>query len=126
MGDDLELLILAGYYGEGVTRNDGISTFLCGVRAPSSERAKLGLPPDTPLFYPFSKVGSGYTHEVLVDLRSQLKSAERPWHKSARPLHLCGWIPNKTDDEPHVWYEPTLSKVMQVAAYEIVYALITP
>ena len=59
-------------------------------------------------------------------LLSQLKSAERPWHKSARPLHLCGWIPNKTDDEPHVWYEPTLSKVMQVAAYEIVYALITP
>lgn len=120
MGDDLELLILAGYYGEGVTRNDGISTFLCGVRAPSSERAKLGVPPDMPLFYPFAKVGSGYTHEALVDLRSQLKSAERPWHKSARPLHLCGWIPNKTDDEPHVWYEPTLSKVMQVAAYEIV------
>jgi len=122
MGDELDLLILAGYYGEGTRRSGEVSHFLLGLRAPDFERRKLpGMHAgDTPLFYPFCKVGSGYTLPTLNSLRMELKQAEQRWHKTARPNHLCGWEPNKTDDEPDVWYEPTLSKVMSIAAYEMV------
>ena len=57
MGDELDLIILAGYFGEGVRRGGAISHFLLGLEAPPSERARFQS--DHPLFYPFVKVGTG-------------------------------------------------------------------
>jgi DNA ligase-4 len=100
-------------------RGGAISHFLLGVQAPSYERHRHG-ETEHPRFYPFCKVGSGYTHQQLHSLRDDLKRGQHSWHKHSRPAHLCGWTPNKTDDEPDVWFEPSKSKVMAVAAYEIV------
>ena len=120
MGDTLDLIILAGYYGEGNKRGGAISHFLMGVEAPASERMKWGTKTDKKLFYPFCKVGTGYSASRLVELRSELEPATHPWHKHRRPAHLCGWVPNKTDDEPDVWFDPSMSFLMTVRAYEIV------
>jgi len=57
MGDTLDLLILAGYYGEGRRHGGNINTFLVGVRAPPSAAATMGAAAGgKPLFYPIVKV----------------------------------------------------------------------
>ena len=119
MGDELDLLIIAGYYGEGNRRGGAISHFLLGLQAPASEKHKH---PNVehPRFYPFCKVGTGYSQQKLADLREQLKPGQHKWHRHQRPAHLCGWTPSKTDDEPDVWFEPAKSVIMSVAAYEMV------
>ena len=59
--------------------------------------------------------GSGScVQERLAELREQLKPATHVWNKHARPAHLCGWKPNKTEDEPDVWFEPAKSLLMAV------------
>ena len=120
MGDTLDLLIIAGYYGEGSRRGGAISHFLLGLEAPKSERAKWGVQTSTHLFYPFVKVGTGYSQQLLAHLREMLEPGQHLWHKAQRPAHLCGWVPSKTDDEPDVWFEPSQSRIMSVRAYEIV------
>ena len=121
MGDNPELLILAGYYGEGERRKGGVSHFLLGLRAPPSEKHRH---PNAkyPLFYPFCKVGTGYSVERLHQLRGELAAGRRLWDKRSRPDHLCGWVPSKPDDEPDEWYVPQQSVLMAVAAYEMVKA----
>jgi DNA ligase-4 len=122
MGDDLDLLIIAGYYGEGVKRGggQGASHFLLGLKAPEYERQRFPKTNGQPLMYPFVKVGTGYTKGVLEELRAKLKPAEKTWYKHQRPAHLCGWVPNKTVDEPDFWYEPAKSVIMSVKAFELV------
>ena len=120
MGESLDLIILAGYYGDGKRRGGTISHFLLGLRAPEHERHKWGTQTDQALFYPFCKCGTGYSAQRLESLRAELLPGQRPWRKTARPAHLCGWVPVKTDDEPDVWFEPAKSLLMAVKAYEIV------
>ena len=113
MGDDLDLLILAGYYGEGRRRTfqSGCSHFLMGVRAPTSERH---VHPNAkhPLLYPLCKVGTGYAADELSQMRAHLSGADHKWEKQRPPEHLCGWVPKKTDDVPDVWYAPERSVVI--------------
>ena len=119
MSDELDVLIIAGYYGEGVKRGGAISHFLLGVLAPASEKHKhpnVGYPH----IYPFAKVGAGYSQKALAELRARLEDGQHVWQKNQRPRHLCGWVPNKTDDEPDVWFEPAKSVILSVQAYEIV------
>ena len=117
MGETLDLLIVAGYYGEGKKRGGDISHFLMGLRAPPEEQKRFKS--EHPLFYPFCKVGTGYTQKRLAQLRDDLKDGKERWHENAPPPHLCGWKPNKTDDVPDVWFHPAKSLLMTVKAYEI-------
>ena len=119
MGDELDLLIIAGYYGEGQRRQGGPSHFLLGLQAPASAK-HIFKDVEHPRFYPFCKVGTGYTVSALQELRKKLEPATIKWDKRNRPAHLCGWVPNKTDDEPDVWFEPAKSVIFQVGAYEMV------
>ena len=120
MGEQLDLIILAGYYGDGKKRGRSgqISHFLMGLKAPDEERQRW---PDArhPLYYPFCKVGTGYSHQKLAQMREVLERGQEKWHKHCRPAHLCGWVPNKTDDEPDVWFKPASSILLQCKAYEI-------
>jgi len=58
MGDTLDLLILAGYYGEGRRSGGQINSFLVGVRAPPEAAARMegAVAGGKPLFYPLVKV----------------------------------------------------------------------
>ena len=73
-GDTLDLLILGGYYGEGRRRSGAVSTFLMGVRAPPEAAKRVGGAAH-PLFYPFCKVGTGYSLPQLRELRERLMPA---------------------------------------------------
>lgn len=53
LGDDLDMLIIGGYFGEGGGRRGGtISHFMLGVSVPSDSNSQ-------PVFYSLCKVGSG-------------------------------------------------------------------
>ena len=119
MGEELDLLIVAGYYGDGKKRGGAISHFLMGLRAPEAERQRMRYTGPHPMFYPFCKVGTGYTVSRLAHLREELRPGQEKYHKHDPPPHLCGWKENKTDDLPDVWFHPDKSKIMSVKAYEI-------
>ena len=128
MGEQLDLLIIGSYYGEGKRRGGDVSHFLLGVLAPEYEETRYGKTAHykgtkLPLVYPFCKVGSGYSLPTLAKIREELKrdGAEHPYDKvKGSPAHMCGWKPNKTDDIPDFWYEPQkIGFLLQVKAYEI-------
>ena len=122
-GDTLDLLILGGYYGEGRRRSGAVSTFLMGVRAPPEAAKRVGGAAH-PLFYPFCKVGTGYSLPQLRELRERLMPASltrergnalghgasltavsceqvsHEWKNGRRPAHLCHWEPSKVRVPP--------------------------
>ena len=126
MGEQLDLLIIGSYYGEGKRRGGDVSHFLLGVLAPEYEETRYGKTAHykgtkLPLVYPFCKVGSGYSLPTLAKIRELKRDgAEHPYDKvKGSPAHMCGWKPNKTDDIPD-WYEPQkIGFLLQTKAYEI-------
>lgn len=66
MGDELDLLIIGAYFGEGTRRGNGFSHFLLGLVAPPHERRLHG-GAGLPLFYPFCKVRSPLSDLDLWD-----------------------------------------------------------
>ena len=65
VGDDLDLLIVGGYYGSGSRRAGVISHFLLAVCASEN-------PETDSVFMTFCKVGSGYTDKQLQELCDRL------------------------------------------------------
>eukprot|EP01033_Poteriospumella_lacustris_P007600 gene7600-5461_t len=122
--EDLDLLVLAGYHGEGSSfRGEGISTFLLGVRTdPGSASAAV--------YHTLCKVGTGYNFDQLRELRSFLDTIAVPWDEggggggggenSQGPAHLQHWKIAKKDDRPHVYYPPEKTIAMQIKCAELV------
>lgn len=109
--EDLDLLILGGYGGEGQSlRGEGISTFLCGVKSEN----------DPGKFYTLTKVGTGYSFQELTELREKLAKIQIPWPSRGVPSHFADWVIAKKDDRPHFYYPPNQSIVLQLKCGEIV------
>ncbi|KAL6115478.1 lig4 [Pungitius sinensis] len=106
--DELDLLIVGGYWGKG--RRGGIlSHFLCAV----AEAPKLGEMPS--VFHTLCRIGSGYTMKELYDLGLKLAKHWRVYRKNDPPASiLCG------TEKPEVYIEPCNSVIIQVRAAEIV------
>ncbi|KAK3927158.1 DNA ligase 4 [Frankliniella fusca] len=106
--DELDLIILGGYFGEG-RRKANISHFLVGVAvSPVTEGAN---PVD---FYSVGRVGSGYSRDELAELLQKLSPYWRPVKRGFMPDGLH-W----TKEKPDVWIEPQKSQILQVKATEI-------
>ena len=116
MTETLDLIILAGYYGEGKLRNSMVSQFLMGV-ADNDHVDDDGNPTR---FFAFVKVGTGYSLSELQNLNERLEKAKHPYDKTKTLPHLNSWKPMKSDDVPDFWYEPRHSHLMQVKAAEVV------
>jgi hypothetical protein len=84
MADNLDLIILGGYYGKGTRRAGGISHFLLGL----AEKAEGGGAPE--YFYTFCKVGSGYSLEDLKELQSRLGQHWQEYDPRRQPKHFMG------------------------------------
>lgn len=108
--EDLDVLVLAAYYGEGQNmRGEGLSTFLCGLLD------------DTNTFQTFAKVGTGYSFVELAELRERLRPHCIPWDsKTSPPVHLAHWKITKRDDRPDVYILPQHSVVLQLRCAEVV------
>ncbi|XP_071941905.1 DNA ligase 4-like [Antedon mediterranea] len=111
MMDELDLLIIGGYFGKG-KRSKVISHFLLGVAVPPSNEG------DEPKYFKsFCKVGSGYTYQELYDLNVKLLPHWKALEKDKCPHHLL-----LTNEKPEIWIEPSQSVIVQVKATEITYA----
>uniref|UniRef100_A0A1A8MNP4 DNA ligase n=4 Tax=Nothobranchius pienaari TaxID=704102 RepID=A0A1A8MNP4_9TELE len=106
--DELDLLIVGGYWGKG-RRGGMMSHFLCAI----AEAPKPGEKPS--VFHSFCRVGSGYTMKELYDLGLKLAKHWKVYKKKNPPASiLCG------TEKPEVYIEPCNSVIVQVKAAEIV------
>ncbi|KAG8188782.1 hypothetical protein JTE90_009176 [Oedothorax gibbosus] len=108
--DELDLLIIGGYYGEG-RRSNVISHFLVGVA--STEQ----IDGNPRCFFSFSKVGSGYTFKELYELSAKLTDHWKPFNPKKSPSYLI--IGGGRKEQPDLWIEPSKSVIVQVKATEI-------
>ncbi|XP_054830436.1 DNA ligase 4 [Eublepharis macularius] len=106
--DELDLLIVGGYWGKGL-RGGMMSHFLCAV-------AEIPPPGEKPsVFHSVCRIGSGYTMKELYDLGLKLAKHWKPYRKKDPPGNiLCG------TEKPEVYIEPCNSVIVQVKAAEIV------
>ncbi|XP_023218047.1 DNA ligase 4-like isoform X3 [Centruroides sculpturatus] len=107
--DELDLLIIGGYFGEG-RRGGLISHFLLGVCANDKND-------ENPVFYSFTKVGSGYSYKELCDLLTKLNTNWNIYDKKNPPSNIILAPGHK--EKPDVWIKPENSAVLQVKAAEI-------
>uniref|UniRef100_A0A3B4WJH2 DNA ligase n=1 Tax=Seriola lalandi dorsalis TaxID=1841481 RepID=A0A3B4WJH2_SERLL len=106
--DELDLLIVGGYWGKG-RRGGMMSHFLCAI----AEAPKPGEKPS--LFHSFCRIGSGYTMKELYDLGLKLAKHWKVYRKNDPPASiLCG------TEKPEAYIEPCNSVIVQVKAAEIV------
>ncbi|KAM9820546.1 DNA ligase 4 [Neosynchiropus ocellatus] len=106
--DELDLLIVGGYWGKG-RRGGMMSHFLCAV----AEAPKPGEKPS--VFHSICRVGSGYTMKELYDLGLKLAKHWKVYRKNNPPSSIqC------STERPEVYIEPCNSVILQVKAAEIV------
>ena len=112
--EDLDCLIIGGFYGTGKARGGKISEYLLGiVEAPPS-----GAPPGTLPTHvmSFAKVGIGMSEKVLVELRQKLDEHMLPAGKNHRPPR-CYKVTDAAAERPDVWIShPSESVVLTVKA----------
>lgn len=106
--DELDVLIVGGYWGKG-RRGGMMSHFLCAV----AEAPKPGEKPS--VFHTLCRIGSGYTMKELYDLGLKLAQHWKVYRKRDPPASiLCA------TEKPEVFIEPRDSVIVQVRAAEIV------
>ncbi|XP_026867629.2 DNA ligase 4 [Electrophorus electricus] len=106
--DELDLLIVGGYWGKG-RRSGMLSHFLCAVAETPSPGGK------PTVFHTVCRIGSGYTMKELYDLGLKLAKHWKVYRKiDPPPAILCG------TEKPEVYIEPQNSVIIQVKAAEIV------
>ncbi|KAJ0062353.1 hypothetical protein NL108_010554 [Boleophthalmus pectinirostris] len=107
--DELDLLIVGGYWGKG-RRGGMMSHFLCAVaEAPKPGETKPSV------FHTLCRIGSGYTMKELYDLGLKLAKHWKVYKKNDPPASiLCA------TEKPEVYIEPCNSVIVQVKAAEIV------
>ena len=118
MNDDLDLLIVGGYYGTG-RRTGLLSHFLLAVavvdKKASTEEEKSDELVELKVFHSICKVGSGYTMKELSDFNRKLTNKWSLYDKKDPPKHLA-----VTNEKPDVWIKPEDSFIVQIKAVEIV------
>ncbi|CAF4320217.1 unnamed protein product, partial [Adineta steineri] len=127
LNDEIDCLIVGGYFGTGRLRAGMLSHFLCCAvvkQTNNSEQKNVDDENATTstqckadvrdfLYYTFCKIGSGYTHKELLDFNNRFANKWKPWTKKTAPSYiLC------THEKPDVWIEPNDSCIVQVKATE--------
>lgn len=117
LGENLDLLIIGGYYGNGA-RAGGLSSFLCGIRNSDKEEEDGpvdGSDENIPPYYSFCKVGGGFTSEEYGVIRTMFKGKTTPYHPGDR-MPSCIDMGNQV---PDVWIHPRDSIVIQIKAGQV-------
>jgi DNA ligase-4 len=113
LSDQLDLVIIGGYYGTGRRRGGMISHFMCGVAVQADD------PADKPIvFHSFCKVGTGYTLNELKQLGQKLQPYWQPFDTRNPPKSIV--LAPGFKEKPDVWIQPSQSQVVQIKAAEII------
>ncbi|GAB6026089.1 DNA ligase (ATP) [Chamberlinius hualienensis] len=110
MMDQLDLLIIGGYFGEG-HRRGMISHFLLAVAVPPKSGEEH--PSE---FHSITKVGSGYTMTELYEMCQKLNPHWKTYDKKNPPKSLI--LAPGHRERPDLWVEPSDSFIVQVKAAE--------
>lgn len=109
--DELDVLIIGGYFGEG-RRSNIVSHFLLGIAVPSKT------PGEHPaVFHSLGKVGSGYSMQELHELSLKLTPHWVINKKKKPPPNIILATGHK--EQPDLWIQPSKSCIVQVKAAEI-------
>jgi len=128
--DELDVLIVGGYYGNGYRRGK-ISHFLCAVLKDKVDNEDQNINDDNnendnnddndnnnelPHFVSFCKFGTGYS---LNELEGLSKEKNGNW-KPLDPKNIPSWLTLEKKDMPDVYIQPDHSQIVQLKATEIV------
>lgn len=111
-GQDLDCLIIGGYWGSG-RRGGYLSSFMCGLRVPDPDVSGSALDQK---FLSFCKVGGGFSAADYATIRHHTDGKWKDWDPKNPPL----WIelsPDRTQrEQPDMWISPADSLVISIKA----------
>jgi ATP dependent DNA ligase domain/ATP dependent DNA ligase C terminal region/DNA ligase IV len=122
VGDDMDLLVVGGYYSTGVHRNRGgkVTHFMLGVGVLTPEQqAQAGtgvVSPHPQKYLSFAKVGSGFSDQDIDIMERALKDRWEEFDPARPP----SWLDLGTT-KPEVIVKPANSVIVQVKAAEIIH-----
>lgn len=110
-GENLDCVIIGGYYGSG-KRGNMIASFLCGLRARRVD-IEAGIAGEE-TFYGFFKVGGGLTAQDYASIQHQTEGKWKPWNARTASNYVVLAAGDK--ERPDVWIRPSESIVIEVKA----------
>ena len=115
-GENLDCLIIGGYYGSGY-RGGRLSSFLCGLRVDQNQISQGANPMR---FFSFFKVGGGFTAADYAELRHRTDGKWRKWDSKHPPYEYIALGGDQLQFErPDEWILPSDSVVVEVKAASI-------
>ena len=115
-GENLDCLIIGGYYGSG-HRGGRLSSFLCGLRVDQNQISQGASPMK---FYSFFKVGGGFTAANYAELRHRTDGKWRKWDSRHPPTEYIALGGDHLQFErPDEWILPSDSVVIEVKAASV-------
>ena len=115
-GENLDCLIIGGYYGSG-HRGGRLSSFMCGLRVDQNQISQGANPMR---FYSFFKVGGGFTAADYAELRHRTDGKWRKWDSRHPPSEYIALGGGQLQFErPDEWILPGDSVVVEVKAASI-------
>lgn len=110
MGENLDLLIIGGYYGEG-RRGGKLSSFLLGLRADNVSPN----PDGNAKFYSFCKVGGGFSALDYSKIRHLTEGKWVKWNPQRPPVDYYELAGGQAQYErPDEWIKPENSIVISI------------
>jgi DNA ligase-4 len=110
-GEELDCLIIGGYYGEG-SRGGRLASFLCGLRVDSD--------PTQPKFHSFCRVGGGLAASDFARIRQLTEHKWKKWDYKRPPREFYELAGDERQSErPDEWIAPSDSVVIQVKAASV-------
>ncbi|KAL8842164.1 MAG: hypothetical protein Q9176_002857 [Flavoplaca citrina] len=115
-GEDLDCIIVGGYYGSG-RRGGNLSSFMCGLRVDENQ-VRNGTSPMK--CYSFFKVGGGFTAQDYAEIRHRTEGKWKPWDSKRPPIDYIELAGGQLQYErPDVWIRPDESVVISVKASQV-------
>ena len=115
-GENLDCLIIGGYYGSG-HRGGRLSSFMCGLRVDQNQINQGANPMK---FYSFFKVGGGFTAADYAELRHRTDGKWRKWDSRHPPTEYIALGGDQLQYErPDEWILASDSVVVEVKAASV-------
>ncbi|KAK9455351.1 ATP dependent DNA ligase domain-containing protein [Dipodascopsis uninucleata] len=114
-GENLDCLIIGGYYGQG-KRGKALSSFLCGLRVDVKPEDNS----EIPKYWSFCRVGGGFTSSEYATIRHLTDNNWTTWDRKNPPINYIELAGERNDREaPDVWIRPDKSVVIEIKAASV-------